>query len=150
MALISPRDAQRIKETLDKELENEVNILYFTQRESPLLVPGQECLYCRETRELLEEVSALSDKIRLQVYDFVADKEVVAEHAIDKIPAFIIKGAQAGEARYFGIPSGYEFATLVEGIIEASKETTDLSPATKEDLQKIDQDVHIQVFVTPT
>jgi len=52
--------------------------------------------------------------------------------------------------RYFGIPAGYEFSTLVEDLIDVSKGTTRLSEKTREILATVDQDLHIQVFVTPT
>ncbi|MCL4459590.1 MAG: thioredoxin family protein [Chloroflexi bacterium] len=150
MALISEKDQQFLKDHFAKELRNEVQITYFTQHQSKLTIPGQECLYCKETHDLLEEVAALSDKIHLQVYDFVADKETAKQYNVDKIPATIVGGAGGTQVRFFGIPSGYEFSTLVEGIIDISKGTTDLSTKTKEELQKMDKDVHIQVFVTPT
>jgi len=52
--------------------------------------------------------------------------------------------------RYFGIPAGYELSTLVEDLIDVSKGTTNLSDRTREALATVDQDLHIQVFVTPT
>jgi hypothetical protein len=47
----------------------------FTQGESPLTVPSPECAHCKDTRQLLEEIEALSDKINLKVLDFVGDAE---------------------------------------------------------------------------
>ena len=55
MALISPEDRQTLQTLFEQELQDDVNIIYFTQRESVLIVPGQECTYCKETRELLRE-----------------------------------------------------------------------------------------------
>ena len=52
--------------------------------------------------------------------------------------------------RYFGIPSGYEFATLVEDVIDASTGEHGLSRETAAWLSDLDRDLHIQVFVTPT
>ena len=100
--------------------------------------------------ELLEEVSSLSDKIELVIHDFVADKEKAAEYGIDKIPALAILGKEDHGIRFFGIPSGYEYTSLIEAIIDVSKEKTSLSQKTIEAIKKIDEDIHIQVFVTPT
>jgi alkyl hydroperoxide reductase subunit AhpF len=69
---------------------------------------------------------------------------------ITRIPAFILQGHTRGAVRYFGIPAGYEFSTLVEDLIDVSKGTTKLSERTRESLATVDQDLHIQVFVTPT
>ncbi|HEV2582228.1 MAG TPA: hypothetical protein VGT44_15335 [Ktedonobacteraceae bacterium] len=52
--------------------------------------------------------------------------------------------------RFFGIPAGYEFSWLVEDLLDLSTGTTKLSEKTRTALQEIDQDLHIQVFVTPT
>jgi hypothetical protein len=43
MALISPEDRHTLQTLFAKELQDEVNITYFTQRESVLIIPGQEC-----------------------------------------------------------------------------------------------------------
>ncbi len=150
MALIQEKDAQFIRDHFAKNMVGDVKVTYFTQRQSKLLIPGQECMYCQETRELLEEVAALSDKIELEVHDFVGDEEQAKQLGVERIPAFVLEGAAKGKVRYFGIPSGYEFSTLIEDFVDVSKGTTDLSPTTKEALAQLPADVRIQVFVTPT
>jgi glutaredoxin-like protein len=52
--------------------------------------------------------------------------------------------------RYFGIPSGYEFSSLIEDIMMVSSGQSGLSAATKEVLANLEKPVHLQVFVTPT
>ena len=150
MALISEEDATFIRDHFTKQLTGDVTITYFSQHESKLIIPGQECLYCRQTRELLEEVSALSDKIKLTVLDFVHDEEQAKQRGIDRIPAFVMEGGAKGRVRYFGIPSGYEFSSLIEDIVDVSRGTTDLTQKTKDALAALTEDVNIQVFVTPT
>ncbi len=151
MPLISEQNQKLLRDKFAKELENEVTVTLFTQHESPLTVPGEECMYCKETRELLEEISGLSDKIKLQVYDLVADSEAARSFGVDRIPAIILSnGSNKKGVRYFGIPSGYEFASLIEDILEVSRGSTDLSSDIKSQLDQITQNVHIQVFVTPT
>jgi glutaredoxin-like protein len=150
MTLISPDDQATLKTLFAQELDQDVTITYFTQHESVLIVPGQECAYCRETRELLEEVVDLSDKLHLTVKDFVRDKQAAQDLLITRIPAFVLEGQSKGRVRYFGIPAGYEFSSLVEDLIDVSKGQTNLNEKTREVLSQIDQQVHIQVFVTPT
>jgi glutaredoxin-like protein len=131
-----------------------VTVIYFTQEAGRLIVPdhlrGQECLYCKETRQLLEEVAGLSGQIELLIYDFVADKDKAAEYAVDKIPAIVIRGEKDSGVRFFGIPSGYEYMSLIEAITDVSRWSTGLSAKTKETLRELQNDVRIQVFVTPT
>jgi len=150
MAMISKEDQEFLKNHFAKELQSEVKIVYFTQKESPLAVPGQQCQYCRETKDILDELASLSDKINVEVLDLLADKARAEELGVDKIPGLVLQGQGKGTVRYFGIPSGYEFSTLIEDVVEISKPTTGLSDKTKAVLQKIDKDLHIQVFVTPT
>src|SRR5438874_855103 len=150
MAIISPEDRQMLQTLFAQELQDEVSITYFTQRESVLIVPGQECSYCKETRELLEELADISDKLHLTVKDFVRDEQEAQSLGITHIPAFILQGHTRGAVRYFGIPAGYEFSTLIEDLIDVSKGTTDLSDKTRDAPAAVHQDIHIQVFVTPT
>jgi len=154
MEILNKEVAEATKKKFSEELENSATLIFFTQEPSRLIVPehlkGQECLYCKETRQLLEEVSALSDKIELNIYDFEGDKEKAQEYGIDKIPATIILEDKDYGIRFFGIPSGYEYASLIETIVDVSKGRTTLSQKTKEALKGIDKDIQIQVFVTPT
>lgn len=145
MALLQEEDRKHLTEHF-KTLKNPVKLLVFTQE--------MECQYCKETRMIGEELVALSDKIALEVYDFVKDKEIAEQYNIDKIPATVVmKGGDEPKdygIRYFGIPSGYEFSSLIEDIIMVSSGLSGLSQETKDILAKLDQPVHFQVFVTPT
>ena len=150
MSLILEEDQKKLRELFAAQLADDVQITLFTQAESESGMPVQECQYCKETRITMEDFSALSGKIKLQVYDFVADADKVKEYQVDKIPAIIVDRDGNDNIRYFGIPNGYEFATLVGTVVNVSKGETDLKPDTKKALKKIDRDLHIQVFVTPT
>lgn len=150
MPSISPEDRQTLETLFAQELQDDVTITYFTQHESVLTIRGQECATCKETRELLEEVTAISEKLHLQVKDFVRDEQEAQRLGITRIPAFILQGHARGAVRFFGIPAGYEFSTLIEDLLDVSKGTTTLKEKTREAFSTVDQDLHIQVFVTPT
>lgn len=152
MPLLTEDQRAQIKEHLDQHLVDPVDIVHFTQAESPLIVPGRhECQYCKETRELLQELSGLSDKIRLTVYDLVADRDQAERYGIDAVPATLFSSQHAkGVVRYFGVPSGYEFAAVLEDLVDLSRAESSLSADTLAKLAALTQDVHIRVFVTPT
>lgn len=150
MGLIAERDVQFLKRKFQEVLTEDVRLAYFTQKESSLQLPGHECLACLETRELLAEVAGLSGKVHLEIHDFVANEDVAKQYKVDKIPATVFLGAAGGRLRFFGEPSGYEFATLVEDIIDVSRGATGLAEKTKKELLTLTRPVHIQVFVTPT
>ncbi len=150
MPMIREKDRQTLRDLFAQKLTDDVTILYFSQHESVLIVPGLECASCKETRELLEEVADLSDHIKLVVKDFVTDREEAERMGIERIPATILQGKNKGNVRYFGIPAGYEFATLVEDLVDVATGQVEVSEKTTEALSHVDQDLHIQVFVTPT
>jgi glutaredoxin-like protein len=52
--------------------------------------------------------------------------------------------------RFYGIPSGYEFTSLLESIRIAAAGQPDLGEETVEFLSSLSAPVHMQVFVTPT
>ncbi|MGC8971975.1 MAG: protein disulfide oxidoreductase [bacterium] len=149
MAFISEKDKNYLKGIFDGELLNDVRLLFFTQK-SGLIIPGVECEYCKETGNLLKELSETSSKIKLEVYDFMTDEENVKKYNIKRIPAIIIAGEEDYGIRFYGIPSGYEFSSIIETIIDVSKKETKLSKDIKERLAKINKEVNVQVFVTPT
>jgi alkyl hydroperoxide reductase subunit AhpF len=151
MSFLSPQNQAEIKE-LFEGLESEVRLIHFTQRESALFIPGREdCETCKDTRALLEEVVALTDRLKLEVHELSADNEQAREYGIDRVPALVITGDNIkGRVRYFGMPSGYEFSVLLGSLLDASKGKSDLSEPSIEALQTLDKNLHIQVFVTPT
>ncbi len=141
MGLLDDGTRKEVKKALG-DLPNSVRLVMFTQE--------FECQFCRETRQLIEEVASLDGQINAEIYDFVLDKEEAARYGIDKIPAVAVIGEKDYGIRFFGIPSGYEFSSLIESIKLASTGEPQLSPAALEYVQGISEPVHIQVYVTPT
>lgn len=149
MPMLDDRVRKQV-ETALAEMQRPVRALVFTQGEGGAL----ECEYCSETRELMQEVASLSDKITLEVRDFQADADLARAHGVDKIPALVL--LEDGDApkdhgiRFFGIPAGYEFSTLLEDLRMLSSGEHKLSDETLAEIAALKEPVHIQVFVTPT
>ncbi len=145
MALLQEADRKVLKEKF-AELKNPVKMVVFTQE--------MECQYCKETRQLAEEVAELSDMITLEVYDFVKHQEIAEEYNVDKIPATIIMTGGDDPKdygiRFYGIPSGYEFSSIIEDIMMVAGGETGLGAEMKAWAAALDKPVHLQVFVTPT
>lgn len=142
MSLIPDDKKELLKTDFSEKLVDPVKIVMFTQE--------VECQYCAQTRMLVQELPPLSDKINLEIHDFVADNAKAKELGIEKIPALAIIGKKDYGVRIYGIPYGYELQTLIEAIITVSKGTTDLSENTKSILKEVKSPVHIQVFVSLT
>ena len=150
MAFLSEENQREIK-TIFEQLDHDVHLEFFTERESPIIIPGGNCPTCKDTRLLLQEVVGLSDKLHLDVHEVTTTGEAARQQGIDRIPALIMsaEGVQ-GKIRYFGLPSGYEFSVLIGSLVDVSKVDADLADETNEVLSKLDKGIHIQVFVTPT
>jgi len=151
MPLIGEKDQQTIRQHFEANLSGAVEMVLFTERESPIIVPSiRPCETCKDTEELLAEVAVLSDQLTLTVRDLREAREEAAGYGIDRVPAFVLKGAARGQVRFFGIPSGYEFSALIADLIDTSKGATDLSEETRAYLSSLTEDINIKVFTTPT
>ncbi len=149
MALLNPSVQKQVRTAL-AAMTRPIRVAMFTQGDGGAL----ECEMCADTRHLVEELAGLSDKVTLEVHDFVAEAALAERYGVDKIPALVLLGdgpePRDHGIRFYGIPSGYEFGTLLQDFVAVSKGTADLSAGTVRDLQKLTKPVHMQVFVTPT
>jgi alkyl hydroperoxide reductase subunit AhpF len=170
MTSIAEKDRPAVRDMLARELVEDVELLLFTRSRSHQFVRGmQDSQSCAETRELLEELVRLSDKLHLTLRDVEAEPAAATLYNVVALPTVIIRrrpGAKESAAsdasvratpagpganvRFLGLPGGYEFSTLLADVVDISRDRTDLSAAALEIVRAIDTSVHIQVFVTPT
>jgi alkyl hydroperoxide reductase subunit AhpF len=142
MALVTEEVAAQLKGEF-AQLANPVRLAVFSQA---LADPESE-----QVRRLVEELAALDPRLSVESYNFVLDKETVEALGIARIPAIAIMGAEKDYGiRMYGLPSGYEFGTLVEAILDVSRADSGLSEETRSGLQELTRPVHLQVFSTPT
>ena len=141
MGALKEKDKEKVANIL-KGLEKDVKIVMFTQE--------MECPRCEMTRLMLEEVSGLSEKLSLEVHDFVAEADLAKKYGVDKIPATVILGDKDYGIHFYGVPAGYEFNVLVEDIMDVGKRDPELSKEVMAELDKIDRPVHLQVLISPT
>ena len=141
MGMLKDKDRNKVT-NLFKQIDNDVTILMFTQE--------IECQHCEMTRKMLEEVSGLSDRISLEVHDFVAEADLAKKYGVDKIPATVLLGDKDYGIRFYGVPAGYEFNVLIQDIRDVGKRDPGLSEAVTDELAKIDEPVHLQVIISPT
>ncbi len=141
MGMLKEEDRKKLID-LFKAIKNEVKIIFFTQE--------MECTYCSATHDVLEEISSISDKVALEVHDFVADAELAKKYGVDKIPATILIGDKDYGIHFYGVPGGYEFNVLIQDILNIGKRDAGLSNDVLAELNKVDQPVHLQVLISPT
>ena len=123
-------------------MEESVTLLLFTEK--------VQCPACHTQQEILEAVTALSDKLELKVLNSQEHQQEVEQYNIDKFPATVPLGEKDHGIRFFGMTAGEEFSSFLETIIMISTGHSELAPQFEVLVGSIEQPVHIQVFVTLT
>jgi len=141
MSVLDEKTREEVKAALS-DLPRDIKLVMFTQE--------TECEYCSVTREMIEELAGLSDRLTAEVHDFVEDTELAEQYGVDKIPAVVLVGDKDYGIHFYGVPAGYEFHTLLESVKDVSRRDPELPGVIKEDLAKVDKPVHLQVMITPT
>ena len=139
--MLRDEDRKFLKEKFEKMLENRVRLLLFTSEDSE---------YSRLTESLLKEVEKLSEKIELEVYDINSEDAKIRN--VIHVPTTILTDENDeldSRVRFLGIPSGYEFTTLVKDILFISTHHLEIMNSTIRELEKIENDLRIEIFVTP-
>jgi alkyl hydroperoxide reductase subunit AhpF len=158
--LLNDQLVEQIREAFQK-LQHPVEILFFGSKEG--------CEYCPDTLNLVQEITEISGLLSLKTYDLVDDAEIAGKFKVDKAPGLVLAGKgpvntgasllDAGHGggdiwdfgvRYAGVPSGYEFSSLIQDIILVSGRDSMLSQETRSFLKELKEPVLLQVFVTPT
>jgi alkyl hydroperoxide reductase subunit AhpF len=141
MALLSEEIAGELREAFSG-LVNPVTLAVASQA---LQDPVSE-----EVRRLVEELAALDEKLKAEPVNFVLDQERVATLGLERTPAIAILGAEDHGVRFYGTPAGYEFGSLVDGILDVSRGSSLLSEPTRAALAALDRELRLRVFSTPT
>jgi glutaredoxin-like protein len=140
MSVLPEEVTQRVREKL-RGLTAPVNLVVFTHDSGSS--SGEE------TRMLMTELATTSDQVCVELYDVGVDTAKRDDYGIDKVPATVVEGQKDYGIRFYGLPSGYEFAALLEALRMASSGDSMLATSTREQLKALGKPVHIQVFVTP-
>jgi glutaredoxin-like protein len=142
MALIDDAVAAQLKEELAR-LVHPVHLAVFS---SALASPESE-----QVRRLVEELAALDSRLHAESYNFVLDKEKAEALGVTRIPAIAILGETKDYGiRFYGVPTGFEFGTLIDAILDVSAGDSSLDAETRAALAALEHPVHLQVFTTPT
>ena len=141
MALLKESERQEVTKLL-AELEHEVRLVMFTQE--------HECQWCQTTREMVTELAELSEKVTAEIHDFLKEDSLAKQYGLARVPAIVVMGEQDYGIRFYGVPAGYEFASLLEVIQAIGHRSHGLPESVVADLARIEKPVHLQVMVTPT
>jgi alkyl hydroperoxide reductase subunit AhpF len=142
MTVFRPEEEAKVRELLDA-LERPVELLVALGPEETPLPGARDMDFGGETVRIVEEVARLSDKVTSRVEE--------EPQGFERYPAIAVlpEGEDVG-VRYYGLPWGYELASLIGGVLEAGKAESSLTPDSLERLASLERDLAIDVFVTPT
>ncbi|MGH2721874.1 MAG: hypothetical protein ACRDJO_09755 [Actinomycetota bacterium] len=155
MAILDPDDRDLVSQYLAQKLTVPVRMVVFTYNKDDPVVSGvQTGASSRQTQELVEEIAALNDAIRLEVYDVVEREDLAAEWRILAAPTIAFGPADDNgtppRVRFVGYPGGHEFTSFLETLGSVGRENWGLADETVELLSQVHKPIDLKTFVTPT
>ena len=144
---MEPKKVEFISEIMKKVLQKELAQMKGSVTLIAALSDEQNKPFNDFCRKLLEELSALTDKIRPVIVD--PDSETAKKYHITRTPTFLIEPERYA-IRFTGAPAGEETRTFLLSVIMASAGITMLSDASKKRLSELKENRNIKVFVSPT
>lgn len=130
---------EQIKKKFSSEMEGEVKLILFGE--------GEDCTYCREYGELVEELASLSDKLSFESFPFSANMH--GKYGVDTAPSLVIYSEEHETSAIFcGPPGSHFFVVLLEDIVDASRGAPNLPKDIIEKARSIDFPVNIRVFAS--
>jgi alkyl hydroperoxide reductase subunit AhpF len=147
MSLIAPADQEKLREAFN-EMTSSVRLLFFTQTLG--------CETCPQTRQILDELPQLSDRISVEEVNLVLDKDKATQYGIERVPAIAVVGEDEKQVikdsriRFLGTPAGYEFMSLVHAVLLVGGRRPSLTDKNRERVMAVTTPLTLQVFTTPT
>ena len=142
MPLLSPADQEKLRASFD-EMTSPVRLLFFTQT--------LDCENCLQTRQILDELPPLSDKITIEDVNFILEKDKASQYGIDRVPAIALARADSdSRIRFLGTPAGYEFISLVQAVLLVGGRVPSLTVENLKRVAAVDKPMTMKVFTTPT
>jgi alkyl hydroperoxide reductase subunit AhpF len=124
-------------------LSGPVRLLAFAQAEDS---PVSE-----QVQSLVAELALLDEHLSCETLHLAIDGERAALLGIERVPAVaVLGGTMDFGVRFYGVPGGYEFGTLVDAVVDVSRGDSGLAADTRAALSSLDREVRIRVFSTPT
>jgi len=139
-ALIGVEDTKEIGRLFRSRLKDEVEVVLF--------ISDRSSAFCSETRQLLEEVAFLDDRVKLKVLDLEKEASRAREMAVDLAPTIVVVAPNGAKLFFVGTPAGRQLRSLVEGIVDASRGRSEMDEETRSVIGRVNAQTVIRVFVT--
>jgi glutaredoxin-like protein len=139
--LISDDDASYIAGLFGPSLKREVRLELFASETN--------CLYCGQTRQLLEELVSLTSLLRLDVRDLERERDRADELHVEQAPTTVVHANNGTRFYFLGLPSGHQLRAVAEDIVDASEGSTGMSEFARLVVDSVQRPMTVDVFVTP-
>jgi len=132
---------EQVRKKLSSEMKGDVKLILFGE--------GDDCTYCLEYQELVEELASLSEKLTSEVLPFSSPER--EKYGVDIAPSLVIYSEEHDiSATFCGPPGSHFFIILLEDIVDASRGGPSISKEIIEKAKSIDFPVKIRVFASQT
>ena len=136
--MISERSLEIIK-TYQSRLNKPVRLVLFTS--------DRGCADCPEMADLARAIKAHFDKIALETYDLVMDRDKSHQYGIEHVPAIVLQGVDGETASFFGLIEDIYLKMLLDAIQSLSNTKAWFPEDVRRVLKHLDHDVQVRVFV---
>jgi len=148
--VIPLREQELIRQRFAQDLTGPVKIDLFTMRPLPVYVPGrQECPTCPDMEQVLTEISRLSDRIDLRVFELGRHRDLEERYGVTVAPTAVVRGPVNRPVLFVGLPSGRLFPALIETIVDVSREPPAPPPSIRRRLKRVKGLVRVRLFALP-
>jgi glutaredoxin-like protein len=124
------------------QLTDDVTIALFTDKGS--------CQSCSETKDFMEELEPLSDKLHLVNYDLNENSDLAKEYNVQMVPSIVLldKDLHYNGVKFNGIPAGHEINSFIPALLEVSGTSSELPEDLTKEIESFEKPINIKVFVT--
>lgn len=148
MSILGEDVREQLRARFTERLTGTVEMTLYVRPDSGRLIlpSGLGCATCGAARDLAAALQeAAPDKVELDVVDVTQP----GAPAIEDVPRLVIGASGQARIAYRGLPTGFEFVTLVDAIERVSRADPGLSPAAFKLLDQVTEPVELMVFTTP-
>ncbi len=120
-------------------LKNPVRLILFTR--------DAGCETCPEMLGLAKAVKARSQKIALEVYDHVMDRDKAEQYGIRFVPCLVVQGGNGRMARFYGLLESVFLQIFVDTLLAFANGRVWFPHNVQRALSHLEREVAIQVYV---
>jgi alkyl hydroperoxide reductase subunit AhpF len=136
--MISERSQEIIKASA-KRLNKPVRLVLFTS--------DKGCTACPDMLDLARAIKSYFDKIALESYDLVMDRDKSQQYGVELVPSIVLQGGDAEMVTFCGLIEDVFLNILVDTIQSLSNKKVWFPDDVRRVLKHLDHDVKIRVFV---